>query len=1666
MGGFGAAELKQLAQNRGADYQRFAGLSTAEILDYPLPAKVDSLAREILATADATLAKCPKQELKAKDPRALKELALGVRRMSRITDCMLRECNSLRLGCVALRQVAWKGGRNSFNMTRLQPLKKVIKPELYFLLNQLSDYGVPVLQVNEMPPGTGAPYSSAADSAAELLYAVMEDVSRGGALLLTKESSARLLDEAGAVYHRTGALPKVGDDGEPTGTRAISDLRLLNEATAAQAPARRKVVSAEPPPARYPRIVDAVRTIIRCFLRCPGLAVLLSLIDLSAAFKLLHLHIADAPSQATELPWGELEELLRSLPWEELDDVLQSMISVEESSSLDPKQWLPILVAVYFLLVFGARDNPGWMTVAASAITQACSRTGVPTILAELVGNLPAYFLALMDDALVVQSGEFAARLAVATYRYRAEQCFGERCINESKFQTNGQPAAKRKVWGYNLDTSPLADSDPTSVWLSVYDRISACTVTTPENKSAKMARLLMDDAYQHLDNRRITMKQHRSAAGLLNFLAGPSMVLRWLLTAFHIMSASTDSIWVSPPGSEAEVNYAWNLYATSRELILLIISDTKSNSMAAGTFTSSLVSALSIQERVALGAPLSHVGSDACWEINDESEQGVPTHGNGGMSYTCHLNHAVAVGSVRDFAAQLGKLLQLDRRTIIYVGELMPLVAGFMLFGESYSKRLLAWAVDNDPAGLSFARCGSRHPYAQFLHGVCIRVMSKYGFVCSAMYVNTKNNTFNDTMSRLYLTASREELLQAVETYYPGYSLLNLDPVLSFLCTEGTSSPFSFVLFGEPDPTLARAISAQRPHLRSGDRGSPSLRPTGTVVEIFAGMGQLSWAAQTVGFKVAGIMEPNDMLSKVASKRLKGDLKCLKNFDESSLVELGPVELLLVANPPRKGFTNHGTENLQLRICLPKLVHVLDPLVIIVEVVPGQLEDESSGLAGLDAAMKEAGYVRLLPPESTVQERGIEVEVNSRIPAHCGQQRVRHVLHFEKNAMADDLGELQELVLPSGPPKTLKDFITEPDRAPSDLWLKEKVRLEDNTGRKFRNPKAGEVVVVAHYTFKGGPNGELHPGCLVKIKGSSLEWVIEATRGKDLLLISPEKSQCATETPKTISREFVDYCLERNVSVKGRQGLASAIRTKGHYPEGPGNNLVFDEERGQARRLTTQEVWALQGLDEDLLDGFRALNPRASGRAQAQVAGLAVHTASAFAYVERAGKRIAIMQKKLRLQVVEGRIQRLWPRTEPWGHGGEHDEEGEGEDLEKDWEVPPPPEHVGQRYDASLVGFYAEANYPNTRASGGPRRERSAAIGLGTDMTFATRLASATLIANSLSLGTRSTYSSMLRHFTRFRYVRNEPPLPTGEDHALDQRTMITFVAYMGLVMSYAHSTVRVILYAVRRACLENELPDPLSHAPLLLLSLKGLKRLQGGPRRKVAASIDLIRVACADLDLEQWDQLVLALAMVLMYIFLLRSREALRKGLYADHEQCLRVRSIVLACQGEIVTGKSVQKADEVILIFGKSKADQEGQGSIHNAFESPGERLCVVSLLKKAHFMRPEHFENGDRFLLELQDGRVLHRDVVEKKLRKAAKEMGMPPEALGIISLRAGGASALWDMSTPVEAIKRRGRWASDSWKAYIWEGREKSRELAAQMMRSSFSMLASLARYAR
>ena len=93
-------------------------------------------------------------------------------------------------------------------------------------------------------------------------------------------------------------------------------------------------------------------------------------------------------------------------------------------------------------------------------------------------------------------------------------------------------------------------------------------------------------------------------------------------------------------------------------------------------------------------------------------------------------------------------------------------------------------------------------------------------------------------------------------------------------------------------------------------------------------------------------------------------------------------------------------------------------------------------------------------------------------------------------------------------------------------------------------------------------------------------------------------------------------------------------------------------------------------------------------------------------------------------------------------------------------------------------------------------------------------------------------------------------------------------------------------------------------------------------------------------------------------MFVFLLRSREALRKGGTPDPDQCLRVGNLVMSAGGHPLSGVDVAAADEAVLFMGKSKADQEGQGHVLNAYATD-HWLCVVSLLKLMHLARPGHF-----------------------------------------------------------------------------------------------------------
>ena len=211
---------------------------------------------------------------------------------------------------------------------------------------------------------------------------------------------------------------------------------------------------------------------------------------------------------------------------------------------------------------------------------------------------------------------------------------------------------------------------------------------------------------------------------------------------------------------------------------------------------------------------------------------------------------------------------------------------------------------------------------------------------------------------------------------------------------------------------------------------------------------------------------------------------------------------------------------------------------------------------------------------------------------------------------------------------------------------------------------------------------------------------------------------------------------------------------------------------------------------------------------------------------------------------------------------------------------------------------------------------------------------------------------------------------------------------------------------------------------------------------------------------------ELLVAIALVMMSLFLLRSRKALRKGAHPDAKQCLRNMKIVLSRGGVALTGGDIQEADEVVLMQGKSKTDPNGQGSVANVFEAEGDDLCLVALLRRLHRLEPTHFNDPERHFFTLSDGQVLHRNVIADLLRAAAEAHGAPPGAASVISLRSGGASAMWDAGYSAEDIKRRGRWASDCYRRYVWEGHDRARDLATRMLGSKFTLMASLAAYRR
>jgi hypothetical protein len=257
----------------------------------------------------------------------------------------------------------------------------------------------------------------------------------------------------------------------------------------------------------------------------------------------------------------------------------------------------------------------------------------------------------------------------------------------------------------------------------------------------------------------------------------------------------------------------------------------------------------------------------------------------------------------------------------------------------------------------------------------------------------------------------------------------------------------------------------------------------------------------------------------------------------------------------------------------------------------------------------------------------------------------------------------------------------------------------------------------------------------------------------------------------------------------------------------------------------------------------------------------------------------------------------------------------------------------------------------------------------------------------------------------------------------------------------------------------------DPLANKLRLRMSRQGLKRLdkrRRGRTNKLTATIALVLelIVGGSLDFTKWDSSVLAAAAVFGFFKLRRSGEFLRKGEHPDEDKCVRVGDCELAAKGVKVAWDVDAAADagEAVARQRFAKTDQTGQGVSTNTFKVKDERLCVVAWLKDLLRMKPSHFRDPARFLFTMSDGKVLNRGVMAAALKGAARLLGLKESEINVVSLRSGGATATHHAGFSVEAIQRRGRWASDCWKIYVRDGRDTARVVAARMAKAKVTII--------
>ena len=351
----------------------------------------------------------------------------------------------------------------------------------------------------------------------------------------------------------------------------------------------------------------------------------------------------------------------------------------------------------------------------------------------------------------------------------------------------------------------------------------------------------------------------------------------------------------------------------------------------------------------------------------------------------------------------------------------------------------------------------------------------------------------------------------------------------------------------------------------------------------------------------------------------------------------------------------------------------------------------------------------------------------------------------------------------------------------------------------------------------------------------------------------------------------------------------------------------------------------------------------------------------------------------------------------------------------------------------------------------------------LGPNAGFLANILTENTVGGALAPSTRRAYNAAWKEWGGFRKVRQRTPfLDPGPLTALsEEQDVLTYCSLLTGPMLRKTGTLRLRLQAIGFFHRLRRGINIFAHMPRIALFLKGALRAEGAPVRKLPVATDHLLGIHSALNLGGKNRQILRGVILVARFFMLRRSEYLQgeKGERDVHPSGSR-RPL---CDGGLLPryhGRHTewsQPVDEVAAHLKGSKTDWLNQGTVRNhtalPLGHPRPELCVVRALQRAHRADPARLTRGSlRGWATWPNGEPIDPKALTALLRLGDPNTDRKPGKASLHSLRAGGATALYQAAGSLGLAKRMGRWRSEAVSVYLWESHQLMAGLAGQMAR--------------